>query len=180
MDVFDGLEDLWALRLKELAVRVVIFVGDAVLVHQVVVEQLAGRVYGEASAVGHSKSLRHLLLHQKLICLLVMVRFQDFTFIDFNLVMKSFIFRPDKVSTSNTSNLSGSTLDTLIPGSVFMCWFMILYAKAISLKVSAPVMITFPVLKMLAVTSFMSSAGLNLTLTAEYRSGSKDTLNTSE
>src|SRR6056300_588471 len=53
-----------------------------------------------------------------------------------------------------------------------------LYPKAISLRVSAPVMMILPVLNIEHVISFMSSAGLNLTLTALYLSGWKVVLNT--
>ena len=55
---------------------------------------------------------------------------------------------------------------------------IMLYANAISLSVSAPVIIIFPVLNILVVISFISSEGRNFTLTAEYLSGSNDVLKT--
>ena len=56
------IEQLWTLRLKKLSKRIVVFVRDTVLVHEVVVVQLGRRGDGEASAIGHSKSLRHFII----------------------------------------------------------------------------------------------------------------------
>ena len=52
-------EEFGTLLLKKLAVRVVVFEGDAILLHHVVVEELRGGVQGEAPTIGHTKSLRH-------------------------------------------------------------------------------------------------------------------------
>lgn len=52
-------EKLGTLLLKKLAVRVVVLERDAILLHDVVVEELSGGVYGEAPTIGHTKSLRH-------------------------------------------------------------------------------------------------------------------------
>jgi len=112
-------EKFRSLRLQKFAIRIVVFIRDTVLVHQVVVVQLTSRVHGEASTISHSKSLRHLLLHQKLICLFTIVRFHEFIFMLFNFCTISFMFAPDNVS--KISNFSDGTLFTLMLGSVFMC-----------------------------------------------------------
>ena len=55
-------EDSWTLRLKHLTERVVVFVCDAILFHEIVVVEAARCVHGEASAISHSKSLRHFII----------------------------------------------------------------------------------------------------------------------
>ena len=52
-------EKLGTLLLKKLAVRVVVLERDAILLHDIVVEELSGSVHGEAPAISHTKSLRH-------------------------------------------------------------------------------------------------------------------------
>jgi hypothetical protein len=52
-------EKLGTLLLEKLAVRVVVFERDAILLHDIVVEELSGGVHGEAPAISHTKSLRH-------------------------------------------------------------------------------------------------------------------------
>jgi len=52
--------------LEELAVRVVVFHGDAVLLHDVVVHQAGGTGKSEATSIGHTEALGHddiLLIH---------------------------------------------------------------------------------------------------------------------
>jgi len=52
-------EKLGTLLLEKLAVRVVVFERDAILLHDIVVEELSGGVHREAPAISHTKSLRH-------------------------------------------------------------------------------------------------------------------------
>lgn len=52
-------EKLGTLLLEKLAVRVVVFERDAILLHDIIVEELSGGVHGEAPAISHTKSLRH-------------------------------------------------------------------------------------------------------------------------
>jgi len=52
-------EKLGTLLLEKLAVRVVVFERDAILLHDIVVEELRGSVHSEAPAISHTKSLRH-------------------------------------------------------------------------------------------------------------------------
>ena len=73
----NGAHDRWALLLEKLAERVVVFERDSVALHDVVVQKLRGGLNGEASAVGHSESLRHLLYAQNLIGRLSVVCIQD-------------------------------------------------------------------------------------------------------
>ena len=55
-------KDFRTTLLKQLSVTVVVFKGDAVLLHDVVVHELRGRVHGKAATIGHSKTLRHFML----------------------------------------------------------------------------------------------------------------------
>jgi len=52
-------EKLGTLLLEKLAVRVVVLERDAILLHDIVVEELSGGVHSEAPAISHTKSLRH-------------------------------------------------------------------------------------------------------------------------
>lgn len=59
MHRLDLVNQVRATSLKELAVRVIVDERNLVGFHDLIVEQLRRRVDGEASSVGHTKSLRH-------------------------------------------------------------------------------------------------------------------------
>jgi hypothetical protein len=59
------LENFWALGLEKFSVRVVVLERDSILLHEVVVEETTGCADSEASAISHSKALRHLHLKRK-------------------------------------------------------------------------------------------------------------------
>ena len=52
-------QDFRSAALEKLAVIVIVFERDAILFHDVIIHELRGRVDGEASTIGHSKTLRH-------------------------------------------------------------------------------------------------------------------------
>jgi len=59
------LENFWALGLEKFAVRVIVLERDSILLHEVIVEETTGCADSEASAISHSKALRHLHLKRK-------------------------------------------------------------------------------------------------------------------
>jgi hypothetical protein len=60
-----GAHDLRALLLEKLAEGIVVLEGDPVVLHDVVVQKLDGRLNSEASTVGHTESLRHFIIRSE-------------------------------------------------------------------------------------------------------------------
>jgi IS4 transposase len=57
-------EETGTLLLEKLTVRIVVLKGNAIRFHDIVVKELRRRVYGKATTIGHTKSLRHICYYK--------------------------------------------------------------------------------------------------------------------